>query len=509
MRNLIVCCDGTWNTPDQRHDGVPIPTNVVRLYHALADHDAAGNPQVAYYHPGVGSEGSWWDKVAGGGIGLGLTKNIMSAYRWLGAHYRAGDRICLFGFSRGAYTVRSLAGLITSCGLLDLARLSDDEVWKRVEKAEDAYRDKTRRDRWAKNWKFHGTAPRFEIPIHFIGVWDTVGALGIPNDLAILNLLDRFGRYEFHDTAISDRILNARHAVAVDEKRAPFTPTLWTGGARRATVKQVWFPGVHCDVGGGYRETGLSDGALRWMIDEASDPAIGIAFKPKMVAQVKPDFQDVLHDSFQGPMKALKSRPRSLPLLTRRSSSVVHDSVFQRQEDPPIVEGRYRETTLLSPGDARHVTVYAGDPWNATNLYLVKGKRYRFTAKGQWLDRNIACGPGGADDGKFHVGELAHLAGSLLGTAEGLWRKVTGNFEADLKFTRRREEFDWFQLVGAIGNGALDNRGRMQTHEAIGIGDGCTYSPKQSGYLYCYANDAWGFYDNNKGSVDLLVECLG
>ena len=505
MRHLIVCCDGTWNTQDQRHDGVLVPTNVVRLHHALADTDAAGNPQLKYYHPGVGSDGNWFEKLAGGGIGLGLTKNVMSGYRWLAANYRSGDKISLFGFSRGAYTARSLAGLVTSRGLLDLSGLrDDDEIWRRVEAAEGAYRKKLPRSRWATGWKFHA-----KVSIHFIGVWDTVGALGIPNDLALLELLDMFSDFEFHDTDISDAIENARHAVAIDEIRAPFAPTLWTGGANRATVKQVWFPGVHSDIGGGYREIGLSNGALKWMIDEAGAPDIGLAFKPGVVAQIEPDSQAVMHDSFQGAMKALKSRPRSLPQLVRSNAKIVHESVFQRQADPPIAAGSYRETVKLEVGQKQVLSVYAGEPWNDTRLYLVKGRRYRFTARGAWLDRSVVCGPGGANDGNFQLGELAYLAGSLLGMLEGPLRQLTGNDEVDIKFTRREEDLPWFSLVGAIANGRVIKGGKKIPHEKIGIGKGCEYVPKRSGYLHCFANDAWGFYGNNKGSVTLTVACLG
>jgi uncharacterized protein (DUF2235 family) len=132
MRNLVVCCDGTWNTPDQRHDGVPVPTNVVRLYNAVAEQDGEGNLQLSYYHTGVGTEGSWWQRIAGGSFGEGLGKNIQSAYKWLGVNYLPGDRIFLFGFSRGAYTVRSLGGMIASCGLLDLSQVGHGEVWDRV-----------------------------------------------------------------------------------------------------------------------------------------------------------------------------------------------------------------------------------------------------------------------------------------------------------------------------------------------------------------------------------------
>jgi uncharacterized protein (DUF2235 family) len=113
MTNLVVCCDGTWNTPAEMDHGLPAPTNVVKLYNALVKGDA----QPAYYHPGVGTGRHWWDRLIDGGTGEGLDRNIKSAYRWLAEHYQPEDRIFLFGFSRGAYTVRSLANLLMLCGV--------------------------------------------------------------------------------------------------------------------------------------------------------------------------------------------------------------------------------------------------------------------------------------------------------------------------------------------------------------------------------------------------------
>ncbi|MGZ9106339.1 MAG: phospholipase effector Tle1 domain-containing protein, partial [Rhodoplanes sp.] len=116
MANLVVCCDGTWNTPDDTDGGMPAPTNVRRLFNALADKDDSGTAQKKYYHPGVGTSGRWWKRIAGGGGGAGLADNVKSAYQWLAYNYRPGDNIFLFGFSRGAFTVRSLSGMIDCCG---------------------------------------------------------------------------------------------------------------------------------------------------------------------------------------------------------------------------------------------------------------------------------------------------------------------------------------------------------------------------------------------------------
>ena len=227
MANVIVCCDGTWNTEDQSTNGVPVPTNVVRLFNALAEVDGAGVAQKRYYHPGVGTEGSLIDRIKGGAAGVGLDKNIMGAYRWLCGKYVGGDKIALFGFSRGAFTARSLAGMIGACGLLDLTGVDDKEAWERVQTAyAKGYRVKPEeRGDWAgADWRFLVEAPG---PIHFIGVWDTVGALGVPDNLALLNMLDSPSKYAFHDTRLGANVRHARHAVALDERRETFTPTLW------------------------------------------------------------------------------------------------------------------------------------------------------------------------------------------------------------------------------------------------------------------------------------------
>lgn len=511
MRNLVVCCDGTWNTPDQKHDGVPVPTNVVRLHNALSETNDVGVRQLRYYHPGVGTEGTWWEKVAGGTVGVGLSSNVMSAYKWLGVTYEPDDRIYLFGFSRGAYTVRSLAGMMCRCGLLDLSGLHDADVWARVKQAYDrGYRKKEQRAEWAAGWSFHGAGdPEPLVRVFFLGVWDTVGALGVPNDMAILNLLDNVKKWAFHDANLSDEVHHARHAVALDEERASFSPSLWMNVEDHADARQMWFPGVHCDVGGGYAEKGLSDGALKWMIDEAKDCDLG--FHEGMVAQVEPNHLDVLHDSRTGLFEYLRTQPRSVPLVAAENQgTILHDSVIGRQETPPIAQAPYRSTNrLATAGDSAEVDVFAARIWNETGVYLEAGVTYRFEATGQWVDRNITCGPGGTDDGDFQVGELAHLAGALWGKAEGLFRKLTKNDKADFRGTRREEKMPWFVLVGVVANGGNPRKdGTPAPHETFRIGAGGEHSPGTSGYLYCFANDAWHFYGNNHGSVRLKVTRL-
>lgn len=506
MGNLVVCCDGTWNTPEQREEGVPVPTNVVRLYNAVAAQDGAGEGQLRYYHPGVGSEGNWWERLAGGSAGVGLVRNILSAYRWLGTVYRDGgdgDRLFLYGFSRGAYTVRSLAGMIGLCGLLDLSGLDDGQVWRRVERAfDEGYRKRLPASAWAdRGWRFHGGGPGTDFSIHFIGVWDTVGALGIPDDLGLLNLLDDPKKYAFHATDLGKGVVHARHALALDEVRASFTPTLWTDVAPERDVQQVWFPGVHADVGGGYRETDLSDCALQWMVEESE--GLGLCFDPKMVEQIEPRPRGVLHDSRTGLFKMLRSQPRSCPAI---GAGNVSGAAMARHDSPPIDQVPYRPTRVLAPGDEVELAIYAAQPWNETGLYLEAGGVYEFTATGQWVDRTIKCSPDGTTVGRFKVGELAHLAGSLWGQAEELFKRVSKNEQADLRGTKRVEALPWFALVGVVANGGNPKAdGTPAAHQTIPIKGGCTHTPARAGYLYCFANDAWHFYGNNHGSVTLTV----
>ena len=510
MKHLIVLADGTWCTPDQEENGIPTPTNVVRLRNSLASKArvASGRgadrliEQRAYYHPGVGTDGGILKKATGGVWGQGLSDNIQSAYHWLALNYKPGDQIFLFGFSRGAYTVRSLAGVLGRCGLLNLSGVNPAEGWDRVDAAyEEGYRKKRDQAEWARRWAFHHKS---ETPIRFIGVWDTVGALGIPDDVTLLNLFDIPRNWRFHNTTLGDNVEIARHAVALDEMRASFTPTLWTRKARSTDFRQVWFPGTHSDIGGGYVECGLSNASLSWMITEAEKA--GLAFSDHAVAQVTPDPMGVLHDSMKGIFKAHRSRPRNTPVITSR---YVHESARQRQKTPPIDQSPYRPTTIVNVGKTYPVDVFACEHWNHTGLYLKPGK-YHFTASGEWLDKSIPCGPGGTADGEFHVGEVSHLIGTGIGWLEAGWRNITSQENAEFKMTRRHDNWPWFALIGAVANSDRKpaSDGTPPPHQAFLIGEKSTLTLSRGGYLFCYANDAWNFYRNNRGSVQLKVQGL-
>lgn len=498
MRHLVVCCDGTWNTPEQEQGGVPTPTNVVRLHHALREDEN----QPRYYHPGVGTGPGLVDRLRGGGLGDGLAANIKSACAWLATTYQAGDAICLFGFSRGAYTVRSLTGMLSACGLAHSphAPLPEDQ-WAEIDRLYDeVYRPV--RGRHA------GPAPYPQVPIRFVGVWDTVGSLGIPDSLGVLKLFDVEGRHQFHDTRLNAYIQHARHALALDETRGPFTPTLWTGeqpGGDRSLL-QVWFAGDHCDVGGGHLQTGLSDAALRWMIDEAT-ACTGLSFRPEMLDQLQPDPRDVLHNACTGVYLHLGPTPRAVPLIDDSSAEVVHKSVFDRRDRPPITIGEYRHSSVLKVGESASYDVYAGRTWNTTGLYLEKGG-YSFQAEGEWLDRGVPVGPGGTRDGRFHPSEVFQLMGSVAGWMQERFRQVSGNEAATFFGAPRVPGAPWMALIGVVAATEVNDDGAQQPYQPFVIGKACEQRVQRPGYFYAFANDAWSFYDNNRGSVTLTVTRL-
>ena len=319
-KRLIVCSDGTWGTPEGAVGGLFTPTNVVKIERAILASDPDGTPQVAFYDPGVGT-GNLLDKVTGGIFGVGLSENVQDAYRFLAQNYADGDEIYLFGFSRGAYTVRSAAGFIRKCGLLKKAHLG------RLPEAFALYRRRDATPDSPEAEAFRSRYSRHPVRIKFIGVWDTVGALGIPADLPFRFLT--VGRYEFHNVALSRSVDFAYHAVAIDERRAPFEPTLWEQHSEPGdqVMEQAWFVGDHMDVGGGYRSGALADVALLWLIERAR--STGLAFDDEAVSALAPDPCGKLHDSRAFPFNLLPEHIRPIG-VKERGNETLHPSVQER-----------------------------------------------------------------------------------------------------------------------------------------------------------------------------------
>lgn len=277
-KRLVICCDGTWNLADQ-----PSKTNVAKVALAVRRRSAVGTEQRVYYHSGVGTNRR--ERLRGAAFGMGLSRNVLDAYRFLIHTYEPGDTLYLFGFSRGAFTARSLAGLVHNCGILR------PEQAHRLDEAWALYRSRVDKPTSVAATLFRG-AYAYETEIRFVGVWDTVGSLGIPVPAPgfLQPLVDRFNhRWAFHDTTLSKSVNGAFQALAVDEERSAFPPTLWRqakGAPEGQELKQVWFSGVHTAVGGGEKDSGLSDIPLLWMVRQAT--RYGLEFDPRVLSEKGP-----------------------------------------------------------------------------------------------------------------------------------------------------------------------------------------------------------------------------
>ena len=261
MKHIVICSDGTWNRPEK--DVIKdLPTNVLRFARSINPVTEQGTAQQVFYDWGVGS---YYDNLSGGITGKGVMKNIQDAYRYIIQNYTAGDKLFLFGFSRGAYTVRSLCGLINNCGILKR------EHANRVEDAFTIYRKGGTQNKPSgeTSVNFRKKYSHSSREVFFVGVWDTVGALGIP--ISFLGLFE--DRDEFYDTKLGKNVRVARHALAIDERREDFMPSIWDP-VPGLDLKQTWFCGYHSDVGGGLKpdDNGYlaSNIPMQWMANQAS-----------------------------------------------------------------------------------------------------------------------------------------------------------------------------------------------------------------------------------------------
>lgn len=289
LKRIILCADGTWNEAEEndKSTGRPQPTNVLKVARAVLPRSRNGIEQVLYYHEGVGTEGGL-DTFTGGAFGGGMSQNVRALYRFLVYNFEPGDQLFFFGFSRGAFTVRTLAGFMHRVGMLK----KDDEYYTR--EIYELYAKRTPLD--SPEWKhaFRNIRDAQPCPpIRFIGVWDTVGALGAPGIVG--QVLNR-DKYKYHDIGLNSNIENAYHALAIDEQRKPFAPDLWTRPSDwPGVLEQVWFPGVHSNVGGSYSPDGLANEALHWLIEKAE--GLGLEFNGGYLAKYRPCFNSVLNDS--------------------------------------------------------------------------------------------------------------------------------------------------------------------------------------------------------------------
>jgi uncharacterized protein (DUF2235 family) len=362
-KRIALFLDGTWNTVNDN-------TNVWRAKSLCA----VGPDQLCYYSAGVGT--AFGQRLVGGMLGYGLDDEVIRAYEWLIEHYEPEDHIFIFGFSRGAYTARSLSGFISKCGLLQAgAPLSLSQLYARYRKGATVHSIRqlkniapealTFEDRWLKEYSM-------AIPIWFQGVWDTVGALGVP--FGTLPVISR-SNYGFLETDLRINNTYAYHALAIDEHREAFSPTLWKRTVERdadayppravADVEQRWFVGAHADVGGGYPNGLLAQVPLEWLMSKAR--LHGLQFKGS-VAIDGDEAQSTVHDSFAqmagGAYRACKLwRPfyRAIgasPVTNgNKTTSIINETIDGTVFDRWRVDESYRPENLKSWASVHQVAV--------------------------------------------------------------------------------------------------------------------------------------------------------
>ncbi|KAI8619947.1 hypothetical protein BC830DRAFT_665153 [Chytriomyces sp. MP71] len=395
-RHLIVCIDGTWNSPGSLIDAnsmggikqtaVLTPSNVVKLAFLLggttnqynSNFNSTGmETQKVYYHSGVGTEVKNEDKAQLEAVFGNIEEHLLDAYTWLANEYQPGDEISAIGFSRGATIVRSLFSFIRYSGLANVTSLLPINRTACIQEALDLYKDRdldiptSAVPANVAAWKKKHAHPH--VSLHFLGVMDTVMALDVPEGYSsivpssvITATLEATGAIEYndyHDLRIGTEVRQAYHALAIDEKRAYFPPTLFerAEGLRNDQVReQRWFRGSHADVGGGWWEAGLSHVVLDWMIEKAREAGLKLKareefekfYTPLLLGISREDFLArnaiVKHDYFE----YIGSKDGNSPLgrkiirtlkdfymdTEKFAPSLLHDSVFHLLKDEPVPE---------------------------------------------------------------------------------------------------------------------------------------------------------------------------
>jgi uncharacterized protein (DUF2235 family) len=376
-KRLVFCFDGTWNRLDSQ-----TPTNVVLTAESVLPMARDGKAQVIFYDQGVGT--GRLDRLSGGVFGAGLVDKLGDAYRFLTFNYTPGDQIYVLGFSRGAFTARSFVGMLRNCGIVSRSkagRIVEAIHWYRNRRSDaKPNSEESRRFRadispvvcveeGEDEWRVQnlpgyipGSSPLLRVK--YLGVWDTVGALGVPARYRALTFFNR--QYQFHDTELSSLVLSGRHAVATDEQRSDFTPSLWSNleamnaaaGADPASAdapyQERWFPGVHCGVGGGGDKRGLSDQSLAWVWDGAIRAGLSLDTSPgSRIFELSPD-----------PASPLS--PFDLARLSRwqRLKSGTMDRLWVRND-------------RVGPSAFRNISPSARRRWKMDASALPEGKAYR------------------------------------------------------------------------------------------------------------------------------------
>ena len=315
-KNIVIFSDGTGQEGGEGYN-----TNIYKLFNMIEDRTQR---QVAFYDPGLGTG---WRKFTGNIGGMGISRNIQQCYRFIFDQYEAGDNIFLFGFSRGAATIRSLSSFIHYFGILPKSR---PEL---IEKAYKIYKISNEEKREKKAAEFINRHHNIWTRIKFIGCYDTVAALGLPikSLSTVLDGIPGF-RHKFQNFRLSESVENAYHALAIDDERLTFHPVFWgKSPLDYQTIRQVWFSGMHTDVGGGYKEQTLSDIPLVWMIENAVNN--GLLLYPGHQVTISEDANGFMHNSRGTWLTKIYRKKTRAWDINRFGKPVVHQSVFDRNKN--------------------------------------------------------------------------------------------------------------------------------------------------------------------------------
>ena len=320
MKNIVFCSDGTSNTQKDR-------TNVFQLFEMLENTPS----QLKAYDRGVGTR--FGNTVRGCAFGVGLYLNILDGFRFISRNYQPGDRIYLFGFSRGAYTVRSLASMIALCGLAprNASRKTLKKYWR-------AYASNRNPEKFARHIsRLKTCCEPVRAAVEAVCVWDTVGSIG--SQTRTKNIRRKLA-HRYHRMTVFPEVKRIYHAVSIDERRTQFYPHLLFDQkeSSETRVEEVWFAGVHSDIGGSYGkdDPSLGDITLKWMISRVQNE---LEFDSNSVAALKPDSLGRMHNA-EGSILFSLFRKKNRPV---RRGSVLHRSVLERIAKPPREYQQHRE----------------------------------------------------------------------------------------------------------------------------------------------------------------------
>lgn len=359
-KNIVLCADGTGNkggyTPD---------SNVYKMYHAVDIHDD-NNRQVIYYDNGVGTASNKFLRALGGAVGFGFGTNVKDLYKFLARKYEPGDKVYLFGFSRGAATIRAFSGFIHACGLVDASKLtvSNDELTEKVDAEFEKYRKLKGADPSTRPDKIPGESHGV-IDIQFLGVWDTVSALGFPERTDITsigmwvlnwafkilgNLIDIVPglAHRFYNYKLTDNVQFAHQALALDDARTAFWPWVWDEHGRTTeNVEQVWFAGMHSNVGGGYQRSGMAKVTLSWMMKRAMHR--GLVLRQDKVAEARAEahVHGRMYDSRDGFAMFYRFHPRELLKLSRQNESCCRKGLYDESRPFAVSENELKNNSKL------------------------------------------------------------------------------------------------------------------------------------------------------------------